>query len=108
MIMNAASTCSVQHGIASLLDTMMKSLQFQTTGSRVQVCITKGLSYGRAATVMCMQYFSIVISEVAGVLLFREYPNFWGLSGMALVVSSMVAYVYAEAHRKARQGSGSR
>ena len=67
-----------------------------------QICITKGLANARAASVMCMQYFSIVISELAGMLVFGEFTSAWGLVGMGLVVTSMIAYVFWEARRKAQ------
>ena len=69
---------------------------------QLQVCITKGLSHGRAASVMSMQYLAIVLSQVAGMALFGEYTSVAGIIGMCLVVGSMVVYVCWESARKAR------
>jgi drug/metabolite transporter (DMT)-like permease len=69
-----------------------------------QVCITNGLTHGRAVSVMCMQYLSIVTSELIGMLLFEEYTTGWGLVGMFLVVGTMVVYVLWESKRKAQDG----
>jgi drug/metabolite transporter (DMT)-like permease len=68
-----------------------------------QVCITKGLANARAASVMCMQYFSIVISQLAGMLLFREFTSWIGDAGMVLIVLSMVVYMKLETGRKQRR-----
>jgi hypothetical protein len=77
-------------------------------GLRVQVCITKGLTYGRAASVMCMQYFSVVVSELAGMALFHEFTSPLGALGVALIIASMVAFVFWETWRKqALQGGAS-
>lgn len=51
---------------------------------------------------MSMQYFSIVISQVAGMALFGEYTSVLGVVGMCLVVGSMIMYVCWESARKAR------
>ena len=67
-----------------------------------QVCITKGLANARAASVMCMQYLSIVISQAAGMALFGEFTTWRGGVGMALVVLSMVFYMWWETARKSR------
>jgi uncharacterized membrane protein len=68
-----------------------------------QVCITKGLANARAASVMCMQYLSIVISQLAGMLLFGEFTSWVGDAGMILIVLSMVVYMRIESDRKARR-----
>jgi hypothetical protein len=69
----------------------------------LQVCITKGLAHARAASVMCMQYFSIVISQLAGMLIFQEFTTWQGDVGMALVVSSMAIYMWWESKSKQRR-----
>lgn len=56
-----------------------------------QVCVIKGLSKAKAASVMCMQYFSIVFSQIAGMLFFGEFTSFWGDVGMVIIVASMCA-----------------
>jgi hypothetical protein len=72
----------------------------------VQMCITKGLSHAKAASVMCMQYFSIVISQAAGMLLFGEFLTWQADIGMALVVGSMVFYMWWEARARKQRRSG--
>lgn len=67
-----------------------------------QVCITMGLRNAKAASVMCMQYFSIVISQLAGMLLFNEFTTWVGDAGMGLVVLSMAVYLWWEARCKQR------
>jgi hypothetical protein len=73
----------------------------------VQVCITKGLSYGRAAPVTCMQYLSIVVSEVVGMALFHEFTSGLGVLGTCLITASMACCVTWEVRRKAQQGGPS-
>jgi drug/metabolite transporter (DMT)-like permease len=68
-----------------------------------QICITKGLANAKAASVMCMQYFSIVISQLAGMLLFGEYTTLLGDAGMVIVVVSMLIYVWCESRTKAQR-----
>ena len=70
-----------------------------------QVCITRGLANGRAAAVMSMQYLAIVVSQVTGMLVFREFTDPLGLAGMVVVVGSMAAYVAWET-RRGRAGGG--
>jgi drug/metabolite transporter (DMT)-like permease len=65
-----------------------------------QVCITKGLANARAASVMCMQYFSIISSQLAGMLIFGEFTTLPGDMGMLLIVLSMGAYVWWESSRR--------
>jgi drug/metabolite transporter (DMT)-like permease len=67
-----------------------------------QVCITKGLSKAKAASVMCMQYFSIVFSQLAGIWFFGEFISFWGNVGMMVIVGSMCVYLLVEAKSKKR------
>jgi drug/metabolite transporter (DMT)-like permease len=78
----------------------------RTARTRVQVCFTKGLTYGRAASVMCMQYFSVVVSEILGAALFHEVTSGLAALGMCIVVASMVAFVTWEARRKQAGASG--
>jgi drug/metabolite transporter (DMT)-like permease len=65
-----------------------------------QICITKGLHKAKAASVMCMQYFSIVFSQLAGTLLFREFTSVWGDVGMVVIVASMCIYMWVESRGK--------
>jgi drug/metabolite transporter (DMT)-like permease len=71
-------------------------------GYENQICITNGLSKAKAASVMCMQYFSIVFSQLAGMLLFEEFTGFWGALGMFIIISSMCIYMWVEARNKKR------
>ena len=68
-----------------------------------QVCITKGLANAKAASVMCMQYFSIVISQLAGMLIFSEFTTWQGDVGMGMVVASMAVYMWWESHTKKQE-----
>lgn len=65
-----------------------------------QICITNGLSKAKAASVMCMQYFSIVFSQLAGMWFFGEFISFWGNVGMVVIVASMCIYMWVEARSK--------
>jgi drug/metabolite transporter (DMT)-like permease len=67
-----------------------------------QICITKALSKAKAASVMCMQFFSIVFSQLAGMLLFEEFTGFWGALGMFIIISSMCIYMWVEARNNKR------
>jgi EamA-like transporter family len=56
------------------------------SGLLVQILLTKGLELADAAKAMTMAYSSIVWAELAGALLFREYPNVWSLLGIAIII----------------------
>ena len=62
-----------------------------------QLCTTKGLEKAKAASVMSMQYCSIVLTQLAGVVLFAEYPSLPEGAGMVVIVVSMVGYLWYEA-----------
>ena len=62
-----------------------------------QLCTTKGLAKAKAASVMSMQYFSLVFSQLAGVFVFGEVTTPPQAAGMALIVASMLGYLWYEA-----------
>ena len=66
------------------------------------LCSTKGLAKAKAASVMSMQYCSLVFSQLAGVVLFAEYPSLAEAAGMVVIVVSMVGYLWYEARAKNR------
>lgn len=75
-----------------------------------QICITIGLRNGKAASVMSMQYLSIVVSEFLGMLMFQEFTGALALLGMLVVVACMVFFVWWEAlaEKNVRDRSSSR
>jgi drug/metabolite transporter (DMT)-like permease len=85
-------------------DLMRPSTLFETAllvgqgllGYGNQICITTGLRNGRAASVMNMQYLSIVVSQLLGMLVFHEFTGALALLGMLVVVASMVLFVWCE------------
>jgi len=62
-----------------------------------QLCTVKGLAKAKAASVTSMQYFSLVFSQLAGVFLFGEVTTPTQAAGMALIVASMLGYLWCEA-----------
>ena len=62
-----------------------------------QLCTTKGLAKANATSVMSMTYFSLVFSQIAGVFLFGEVTTPVQAAGMALIVASMLGYLWYEA-----------
>ena len=65
-----------------------------------QLCTTKGLAKAKAASVMSMQYCSLVFTQLAGVVLFAEYPSLPQAAGMVVIVVSMVGYLWYEGRAK--------
>ena len=62
-----------------------------------QVCTTKGLQRAKAASVMSMQYFSLVFTQIAGVVVFGEVPTAVQAAGMGMIVLCMLGYLWYEA-----------
>lgn len=62
-----------------------------------QFCTTKGLAKARAASVMGMQYWSLVLSVAAGWALFGEVATVVQAGGMAVIVVSMLGFLWYEA-----------
>ena len=67
-----------------------------------QFCTLTGLSKAKAASVMSMQYFALVFSQLAGVFLFGELTTPPQAVGMIIIVASMLSYLWYEAKNKAR------
>jgi drug/metabolite transporter (DMT)-like permease len=56
-------------------------------GVGTQALLTIGLEKAAAAQAMTMSYTSIVWAELAGVIIFKEYPAILPLLGIALVIA---------------------
>lgn len=65
-------------------------------GYLAQICMTKALAKGKVASVLCVQYISIVFSQLAGWFIFGEYVNYLGNLGMAVIVTSMCTFMWFE------------
>eukprot|EP00892_Ulva_mutabilis_P006920 jgi/Ulvmu1/45/UM001_0048.1 len=62
-----------------------------------QLCTTLGLAKAKAASVMSMQYFSLIFSQIAGTLVFGEFTTPAQTAGMAIIVTCMLGYLWHEA-----------
>eukprot|EP00892_Ulva_mutabilis_P007476 jgi/Ulvmu1/50/UM001_0053.1 len=67
-----------------------------------QLCTTLGLAKAKAAAVMSMQYFSLVFSQIAGMLVFGEFTTPVQAAGMVVIVASMLGYLWYEARAAKR------
>eukprot|EP00892_Ulva_mutabilis_P007920 jgi/Ulvmu1/54/UM001_0057.1 len=65
-----------------------------------QLLMTLGLARANAASVMSMQYFSLVFSQIAGVVVFHEYTTQVQVTGMGITVLSMLGYLWCEARNQ--------
>jgi EamA-like transporter family len=55
-------------------------------GYALQILVTKGLELAPAARAMSLQYTAILWGEVAGMALFKEFPNLWAILGIVVVI----------------------
>lgn len=67
--------------------------------------MTIGLEKADAAAAMSMSYSSIVWAELAGVLVFHEFPNAWSLAGIVVIIGGTL-YCAGGGKQEARAQSG--
>jgi drug/metabolite transporter (DMT)-like permease len=56
-------------------------------GVGVQLFLAAGLEKADAVEAMVMSYTGIVWVEIAGVLLFHEFPTIWSLIGIVVIIA---------------------
>jgi drug/metabolite transporter (DMT)-like permease len=65
------------------------------------MCMLKAMSFSGAAALMPMDYLRLPMITLAGILLFHEYPDAYGLAGGALILVAALATALGDRGRRA-------